>query len=185
SCAPRSGCPGCGLRLDAMFSLLLISAVVAFPQEKPSTAEERALAFLAREVPRWSPKNKCYSCHNNGDAARALYAAKRLSLLVPDKALTDTTRWLLRPAEWAHNGGEGPFNDKVLSTIQSAASLVAALDAGLVKDRQALEDAAKLVAEHQNKDGYWQIGAEGSLGSPATLGDPLATVLARRTLHRA
>ncbi|HMF13257.1 MAG TPA: hypothetical protein VKE94_13160, partial [Gemmataceae bacterium] len=60
-----------------------------------------------------------------------------------------------------------------------------AIDAGLVEDRQALKGAAKLVAHKQTKDGYWQIGAEGSLGSPTTLGDPLATVLARRTLHRA
>src|SRR5262249_34935081 len=115
--APRSGCPcRCLFRLDAMTLALVISVVVAFPQEKPPTAEERGLAYLAREVPRWSPKNKCYSCHNNADAARALYAAKRLSLPVPDKALDDTTHWLLRPADWAHNGGEGPFNGKVLST---------------------------------------------------------------------
>ncbi|MFO1532763.1 MAG: ArsA-related P-loop ATPase, partial [Thermoplasmatota archaeon] len=32
---------------------------------------------LAREVPRWSAENHCYSCHHNGDAARALYAAAR------------------------------------------------------------------------------------------------------------
>ncbi len=32
--------------------------------------EARAVAFLAREVPRWSRENHCYSCHNNGDAAR-------------------------------------------------------------------------------------------------------------------
>jgi hypothetical protein len=168
-----------------MIALLVVSAVAAFQGEKPSTPEERAIAYLAREVPRWSAKNKCYSCHNNGDAARALYMAKRQKLEVPAKALDDTSRWLTRPADWAHNGGEGPFNDKVLSRIQFTASLVDALDTGLVKDRQALEQAAKLVAEDQTKEGYWQIGAEGALGSPATLGNPLATALARRTLHRA
>jgi len=168
-----------------MIALLLASAAVAFPEEKQSTPEERAIAYLAREVPRWSAKNKCYSCHNNGVAARALYSANRLKFAVPEKALEDTSRWLARPADWAHNGGEGPFNDKVLSRIQFATSLVDAIDAGLVEDRQALERAAKLVAEDQTKDGYWQIGAEGALGSPATLGNPLATVLARRTLHQA
>ena len=168
-----------------MIALLVVSALIAFPEDKPPTPEERAIAYLSREVPRWSPKNKCYSCHNNGDAARALYMAKRQKLEVPSKALDDTSRWLARPADWAHNGGEGPFNDKVLTRIQFAASLVDALDTGLVKDRQALVSAAKLVAEDQTKDGYWQIGAEGALGSPATLGNPLATVMARRTLHRA
>ncbi len=28
-----------------------------------ATPEERALAYLAREVPRWSAENHCYSCH--------------------------------------------------------------------------------------------------------------------------
>jgi hypothetical protein len=168
-----------------MIALFVVSAVAVFPEEKPSTPEERAIAYLSREVPRWSAKNKCYSCHNNGDAARALYMAKRQKMDVTTNTLDDTSRWLARPADWAHNGGEGPFNDKVLSRVQFAASLVDALDTGLVKDRRALVQAAKLVAKDQTKDGYWQIGAEGALGSPATLGNALATALARRTLHRA
>ena len=44
--------------------LVLLSA-----EEGP---EARAVAFLVREVPSWSVENKCYSCHNNGDAARAI-----------------------------------------------------------------------------------------------------------------
>ncbi len=55
--------------------------------------EERAIAYLAREVPAWSAKNQCFSCHNNGNAARALYAADRLGYALPEKALADTTRW--------------------------------------------------------------------------------------------
>ena len=39
------------------------------------SAEDRALAYLIREVPAWSREHKCFSCHNNGDAARALYTA--------------------------------------------------------------------------------------------------------------
>ncbi len=46
-------------------------------------AEARAVAFLSREVPRWSRENHCYSCHNNGDAARALYQASRAGIRVP------------------------------------------------------------------------------------------------------
>ena len=38
-------------------------------------AEARAVAFLSREVPLWRREHPCYSCHNNGDAARALIAA--------------------------------------------------------------------------------------------------------------
>src|SRR5262249_28619783 len=149
------------------------------------TPEDRALAYLSREVPRWSAENKCYSCHNNGDAARALYVAYRQSHWFPAKALADTTRWLGRPQGWDHNGGEGPFSDKVQARLQFAAALVEAVDAGLIKDKDALARAAALVAEHQQPDGSWQIGAEGSLGSPATHGVALATSLARRTLQRA
>jgi hypothetical protein len=164
-------------------NLLLFLCLAASPP--PETPEDRALAYLGREVPRWSAENKCYSCHNNGDAARALYVAKRLAYTVPAKALEDTSRWLARPQRWDHNGGEGPFNDKVLARLQFAATLVEARDAGLVKDNEALARAAALVAGHQQKDGSWRIGAEDSLGSPATHGAALATSLARRTLQKA
>src|SRR5438552_582201 len=164
-----------------MFWLLLAAAIT---QSAP-TPEERAIAYLAREVPRWSAKNKCYSCHNNGDAARALFLAKRLNFSVPAKALDDTSRWLARPADWAHNGGEGPFNDKVLSRIQFAAALVDGTETRLIEDRKALAKAAKLVAEDQSKDGCWRIGDGDSLGSPATLGNCLAAVFARRVLQQA
>jgi hypothetical protein len=164
-----------------MFFLLLASVLA----EPPARPEERAIAYLAREVPSWSAKNKCYSCHNNGDAARALYMAKRLKMTVPAKALDDTSRWLAHPADWAHNGGEGPSNDKILSRIQFAAALADGLEARQIKDSDALKKAAQLVADQQQKDGHWQIGAGDGVGSPATLGDCLATVFARRTLHAA
>jgi hypothetical protein len=151
----------------------------------PATAESRALAYLARETPRWARENKCYSCHNNGDAARALYRGVRLSYPVPPQALDDTSRWLERPQRWDHNGGEGPFSDKKLARIQFAAALVDALDAGFVRDRQALTRAAELVAEHQEKDGSWQVDAPGTIGSPATYGSCLATYQASRVLRTA
>jgi len=169
-------------------SLLLTAAALAgdgSPVRKGPTPEGRALAYLAREVPRWSADNKCYSCHNNGDAARALYAARRLGLAVPDKALADTTRWLSRPAGWDHNGGEGPFSDKKLARLQFAAALAEAVAADVVKERAPLAQAAALVAALQHKDGSWPVEAEGTVGSPVTHGTALATHLARRTLRRA
>lgn len=163
---------------------LLVLAAVASAAE-PATPESRALGFLVKHVPRWSPENKCFSCHNNGDAARALYAAVRLKRDVPDDALADTSAWLAQPTRWDKNGGDGPFSDKKLARIQFAAALVAALDAGLVKEAAPLQKAADLVAEHQEKDGSWQVEAEGSIGSPITYGAALATHLARHTLYRA
>ena len=56
-----------------------------------------AADYLAQEVPQWARENHCYSCHNNGDAARALYAASRRGYKVPADALADTTAWLHLP----------------------------------------------------------------------------------------
>ena len=59
-----------------------------------------AVDYLVTEVPRWERENHCFSCHNNGDGARVLYAASRLGYAVPDSALAATTKWLLNPAKW-------------------------------------------------------------------------------------
>ncbi len=98
--------------------------------------ETRAIAYLAQEVPLWSKENHCFSCHNNGDGARALYTARRLSYAVPESSLTETTRWLTRPLEWDDNRGEPGFSDKRLARIQFAASLVEAFEAGLIDNRE-------------------------------------------------
>src|SRR4051812_44142765 len=111
--------------------LALTTGGLAGQAAPPVRPEVRALAYLAREVPRWSKENHCYSCHHNGDAARTLYLAVRLGRAVPARALADTTRWVERPAGWDHNGGEGPFNDKKLARLQFAATLAEARDAGL------------------------------------------------------
>src|SRR5947209_3480240 len=77
-----------------------------------ATPEGRAVAFLVREVPRWHAQNHCFSCHNNGDAARALLAAQRASYAVPAAALQDTLGWLAKPAGWDSNRGDERFSDK-------------------------------------------------------------------------
>jgi hypothetical protein len=167
------------------------SLMAGWPQEvkqaenAKTNGETRAITYLAREVPRWAAENKCYSCHNNGDAARALYAASRLGYKVPARALADTSRWLSQPERWDHNGGETGVSDKRLARIQFASALVEALEAGLVKDRNALQEAARKVAEDQATDGSWQVDAVGSVGSPATYGACLATYQARRILEKA
>ncbi len=180
------------MRLFFLAAGVVALAGRAFAAEQPSankqtahTPESRALAYLMREVPRWSTENKCFSCHNNGDAARALYTAARLSYPVPPQALDDTSRWLAQPQQWDRNGGEGPSSNQHLARIQFAAVLVEAVEAGLVKERQALVRAAELVAEQQQANGSWQVVAEGNLGSPATYGDCLATAVARGILLRA
>lgn len=162
--------------------MIPLLALTAFWGESP---EDRALAYLAREVPRWSAEHKCYSCHNNGDAARPLYVASRLGRPVPARALADTTRWLARPDDWDHNGGEGPLNDRKLARLQFAATLVEAVEAGTIQEAAPLARAAAALAGAQEKDGSWKVLDDGTLGGATTLGNVLATALARRTLLRA
>ncbi len=168
-----------------MLGLLLAVNVIAAGAAPPLSAEERALSYLAREVPRWKKENGCYSCHNNGDAVRVLYAAVRLRRTVPPAALADTTRWLMRPAGWDDNGGKGPFSDRRLARLQFAAALAEAHAAGGAKDARALETAAGLVIGEQAKDGSWQVLRPGTLGGPTTHGTALATALAVGTLRKA
>jgi hypothetical protein len=147
-------------------------------------AESKAIEFLTREVPAWSKDNGCFSCHNNGDAARALYAATRRGYRIAPQALADTTLWVSQPARWEQNKGDAAFSDKRLADIQFAASLVAAFESGYVTNRRALQEAAKKIVEGQGVDGAWQIDLGNTLGSPATYGTPLATYMALSVLKK-
>jgi Squalene-hopene cyclase C-terminal domain len=153
--------------------------------DQPSSPEARALAYLAREVPRWKTENKCYSCHNNGDAGRALYVARRRGRAVADEALQDTSRWLTQTADWDKKPDGERGQDTGLARLQFAAALVEAIDAGLVKDEKALGRAAVLVAEGQHKDGSWPVSNADTIGGPTTYGPTLATWQARRVLLKA
>jgi hypothetical protein len=160
-------------------------AILALTTFWGGSPEDRALAYLAREVPRWSVEFKCYSCHNNGDAARALYAAARLGKPIPPRALADTSRWLTRPDEWEKNADGNAFSEQKLARLQFSATLAAAVDAGQVKEREPVERAAAMLAERQQRDGSWKALEDGILGGPTTHGNTLATALARSTLIRA
>ena len=153
--------------------------------KESGSAEARAVDFLKREVPAWSRDNGCFSCHNNGDAARALYAASRKGYRIPKSVLADTTEWVAHPERWDDNKGDPGFSDKRLADVQFAASLAAALESGAVRDQQAMEPAAHRVAQGQGKDGSWPIDVANPAGSPATYGVALATYMAWNSLKHA
>jgi hypothetical protein len=149
-----------------------------------AAVEARAVAYLSREVPRWRTEHACYSCHNNGDAVRALTAALERRYDVRG-AIDDTLKWLSEPTRWSSNaGGEGGRDDKRLARIQFAAATAAAASASLTP-QSAVDAAAALVAADQQADGAWRLDSSASLGSPATYGTPLATAIAVRVLARA
>ncbi len=189
----------CRQEWSGIFTVLLLLAIACLgpvlnwncrldgcePEPAAKSAESRAIEFLCREVPRWSVENRCYSCHNNGDGARALFEAARCGLAVSHPSVANTLEWLQSPHRWEHNSGEGPFSDKKLARLQFAASLCGAVEAKLICDRRPLIEAARLVAADQEPDGSWQIEPAETIGSPVTYGRPLATFIARDTLHAA
>lgn len=141
--------------------------------------EARAVAFLVREVPRWRPENGCFSCHNNGDAARALFAARGAGFAT-GSALDATEDWLRRPGDWDSNGPEGEFSDRALADLQFAFALASGPD-----DAAALARAAERLRRRQHPDGSWGDDAGGLPGGPVTYGRTLATSAARRVLAKA
>ena len=159
-------------------SLALIEVFTSFLLAA-ATPEQRAVDYLATEVPRWARENHCYSCHNNGDGARALYAAARQGYVVPGTALKDTTDWLRHPADWDKHQGTPGFSSPKLAHIQFAAALAEAR----LADRQALLAAAESLLSYQDPDGSWRVDLGGTAGAPATYGVVLATYMARRTLE--
>ena len=172
---------GLALVAGSALTATLVLRAASGQAPAPASSEARAIAYLAREVPAWRREHPCYSCHNNGDAARALVAALGRA---PDvkPALDDTLAWLAAPGRWDTNGGgEGGADDKRLARIQFAHATTAAYAAALVP-KAAVDSAAAIVAADQQPDGSWRLDASDSVGSPATYGTALATVFARRTL---
>ena len=172
-----------GLALGGL--LLTPPRIGAVRHAQDAPPEDRAIAFLSGEVPRWSVENNCFSCHNNGDAARALYTAVGLGYAVEAEALRDTTAWLQNPAAWDDNALGLEFADTTLARIQFAGALVDAMLADQIGDPAPLADAVALIAADQTDDGSWQLDTSGSVGSPATYGKALATWAALRVLRQA
>ena len=78
---------------------------------------KEAVAYLEDEVPRWKSENGCYSCHNNGDGARALLLAGSRGT-----AVADTLTFLRDPSKWVGKDGK----PDTLALVQYARSLAAA-----------------------------------------------------------
>lgn len=135
------------------------------------TPEEKAIAFLAKEVPAWERENGCFSCHNNGDGARALFAAKARGFAVPPEALSSTFQWLQDPTKWDQGAKNAMASDLDLARIQfSVARAAAGLKSGILPKQQA--------------DGSFQVFTGDLPGSPITWGTTLATALVAQALRQ-
>src|SRR3954468_20734051 len=150
------------LSLAALFAGCSTFAPAPHPE---NLAERRAVSYLSIEVPAWRKANGCFSCHNNGDGARALYLASQKGYRLQPQILEETTRWLKTPDRWNENKGDPGFNDQRLANLQFAASLQAAVQANAI-ERPALQIAARRVAIDQTASGEWPIDQNNAVGSP-------------------
>ena len=135
------------------FVALLCGLATARGDDRLAEPERRAVDFLAREAAAWPAENECFSCHNNGDGARAVYAAVKLGYESPRARLRDTTDWLSRPGDWRRTETPAEFRDDRLSAIQFSAALVSAVDAACIKDPRALAAAAPVGPPQPNAPG--------------------------------
>ncbi len=145
-----------------------------------AAAIARGVAFLRVEVPKWRKEHPCYSCHNNGDATRALLVAGARGHDI-GAALDDTLALLKAPSRWDQNKAPGGLDDKTLARVQFAGALAVAERQGRAASTD-LAEAAQLLAADQKADGSWTLDSSQSLGSPAAYGTILATWSARSTL---
>lgn len=143
-------------------------------------ATARGVDYLKVEVPKWKREHPCYSCHNNGDATRALLMAGAKGYDI-GTSLDDTLSFLKQPSQWDQNKAPGGFDDKQLARIQFASALAVAERHGKAASTD-LEAAAKLLVADQQADGSWKLDNSQSLGSPVTYGTILATWSARTSL---
>ena len=157
-----------------------MAAPAAAQSDPTSVAIARGVKYLSVEVPKWRAEHPCYSCHNNGDAARALLVASARGYDVGN-ALVDTLSFLKKPENWNQNKAAAGFDDKQLARVQFAGALTVAHAQGRVP-RGDLERAARLLIADQKPDGSWTLDQSQSIASPATYGTIIATWSARATL---
>jgi hypothetical protein len=176
--------------LSFSFAVLLCSVAVSAQLKKEATAVDKmdpnavpiakGVDYLKVEVPKWKQEHPCYSCHNNGDATRALLVASSKGYDI-GTSLDDTLSFLKQPSQWDQNKAPSGFDDKQLARIQFASALAVAERYGKAASTD-LAAAAKLLAADQQPDGSWKLDSSESLGSPATYGTIIATWSARSTL---
>lgn len=178
-----------GLLLTAASAILVVAIANAQITKGPTAIDKadpyviaiaRGVDYLKVEVPKWKAEHPCYSCHNNGDATRALLVAGSKGYDI-GTSLDDTLAFLKQPSKWDQNKAPAGFDDKALARVQFASALAVAERHGKAASTD-LEAAAKLLVNDQKPDGSWQLDQSQSLGSPATYGTIIATWSARSTL---
>jgi hypothetical protein len=173
--------------LVVMLALFVTAAAAAVQGQQPGQPDaggvvEKGVAYLVVEVPRWRAEHSCYSCHNNGDAVRALVAAAGRGHEV-GTSIDDTLAWLATPERWDSNAQRSGSDDLPLGRIQFAATL----QQMVVWERAgqaALDRASLLLLPLQKEDGSFRPNETQTIGGATAYGPMLATAMAHRVLSR-
>lgn len=175
------------MRLIGLILTLLVTTIGIAAQSAPAAppadttaAIAKGVTYLRAEVPKWKAEHPCYSCHNNGDATRALLVAQSKGFDIGN-SLDDTLAFLREPSKWDQNKTREGLDDKALARVQFASALAVANRFDKAPDA-ALQEAAKILLLDQKADGSWTLDSSQSLGSPATYGTTIATWSARAML---
>jgi hypothetical protein len=166
--------------LSALYVVALAATTTARAQAPAPSVVERAVTYLAAEVPRWRQEHPCYSCHNNGDAARALVTAAGLGHQV-GSSIDDTVAWISTPERWDSNALRGGSEDLPLARIQFSSALMSMVAWGRA-GADAIDRAAALLVGHQRDDGSFRLSDSQILGNATFYGTALATSMAHRVL---
>lgn len=149
-----------------------------FPSKQLEPSIRLALDFLEEQVASWPKENGCFSCHNNSDAAQALFTAKQHGWDIQEEATSATLEWLAQPGQWDKQKGDPNVSDQQLADIQFASALMIAVETGML-DRDKIDEQVGLkLVEYQKPEGNWVVEKQDSLGSPAAPGNALATLKA-------
>ena len=63
-------------------------------------------------------ENQCFSCHHQGDGARALASARAQGWKLPAETLDSSQQWLEKLEDWHHQKGDPNAKDPLLADLQ-------------------------------------------------------------------
>ena len=172
--------------MKGFIGLLLPSLIVSTSllADRQREAVIEATQYLKTEALSWRTENACFSCHNNGDAMRALFECSTSPLPFRTSQWKESLLWLEAPRKWKEANSTEVKLSPALAIIQFGNTMLAAEKKGLLSvDEDRHRRAANSLIETQHPEGYWALEAIGHLGSPATYGNQLGTAMALRVLE--
>ncbi len=159
----------------AVFCLLCTTSASSSTPVSDS-AMRRAFNYLLDESSNWSGENNCFSCHNNGDAVRALLAYQQEPHTFAGSSWRKLLKWFDQPGEWLKSPSDEFGESPILTFIQFGTARLAAQSGGLMAKNRVIESAIQEeLLKSQSPEGYWKVEPEGHIGSPGTYGNALAS----------